>query len=491
MSSALLHGAAMDRASACAKRASRFWGTVAFRLALGYGLLAIASISVMSAVFYWGTVGVLARSTDAKLISVANRLAGHFTSRGADGLRQEIDQLLADGVDQDTEVYLFVAPNGRMMVGNISGWTTTTAPLDRLTDTKVLRYGRPSLSRLLPRLLPDGSILVVGRDMQDQREIEQLVWHALLVGGAVALLLAIGGALLFRRQIEHRVGAIRRTAREIEAGDLTRRIPISGVDDEFARLNHDINSMLDRIEHLMNGVRHVSNAIAHDLRTPLGRIRSRLEEALRSGGNTTHLAETGRFAIQQVDDLIQMLDNLLQIAEAESGARRQSFTPVRLAHVVSDVVELYDAAAEEAGIALLTEIRGDPLTLGDKNLLTSAVANLLDNALKYAGGGATVFVRAAREKDTVSIAIQDDGPGIPAAERPRVVERFYRLDRSRSLPGNGLGLSIVSAIASLHRGRLCLDDGAPGLIARIVMPRIEATPPKPILADALRLAADD
>jgi len=304
---------------------TRLWGNVAFRLALGYGLLAIGSMSVISAAFYIGTVGVLARGTDAKLLSISNRLAGHVESRGGDALRQEIQQLLADGIEQDTEVYLLIAPDGRISAGNIAGWTMKTAPLDRLTDLVVIRNGRASLSRLLPRLLPDGSILVVGRDMQDQREIEQLVWRALLAGGAVALLLAIGGALLFRRQLEHRVGAIRRTAREIEAGDLTRRIPISGVEDEFARLNRDINNMLDRIEHLMDGVRHVSNAIAHDLRTPLGRIRSRLEEALHPGNSMTQLAGTARFAIQQVDELIQMLDRLLQIAEAESGARRQSF----------------------------------------------------------------------------------------------------------------------------------------------------------------------
>src|ERR1700739_1798628 len=169
-----------------------------------------------------------------------------------------------------------------------------------------------------------------------------------------------------------------------------------------------------------------------------------------------------------------MLDTLLQIAEAEAGARRQSFTLVRLSEVVHDVVELYDAAAEETEITLVSEIGGAPLTLGDKNLLTSAVANLVDNALKYAGGGATVLVRAAGwERDTVSVLVQDDGPGIPVAERPRVVERFYRLDSSRSLPGNGLGLSIVTAVASLHRGTLCLQDGAPGLMARLILPRAE------------------
>jgi signal transduction histidine kinase len=454
---------------------TKFWDTVAFRLALGYGLLAIGSMSVIAAAFYFGTVGVLARSTDAKLISISKRLADHYETRGGEALRQEVQQLLVDGIEQDTEVYLLVAPDGRLVAGNIYGWTKKAAPLGSLTDLAVMRNGRPSLSRLLPQLLPDGSILVVGRDMQDQREIERLVWHALLAGGAVALLLAIGGALLFRSQLEHRVGAIRRTAREIEAGDLTQRIPISDVEDEFTRLNREINSMLDRIEHLMDGVRHVSNAIAHDLRTPLGRIRSRLEEALRCSDSTAQLPATAQFAIQQVDDLIQMLDKLLQIAEAESGARRQSFTLVPLGTVTSDVVELYDATAEAEGITLVTEMEGEPVTLGDKNLLTSALVNLIDNALKYAGSGATVRVRATQGRDTVSMVVQDDGPGIPLAERSRVIERFYRLDGSRNLPGNGLGLSIVAAIASLHWGKLYLEDAAPGLVAGIVLPRAETT----------------
>jgi len=467
------------------------WRNVAFRLALGYGALAVGSMSVISAVFYVGTVGVLARSIDAKLLSVSKRLADHFETRGDNGLRQEIQQLLDDGIDQDTEVYLLIGRDGHNIVGNIADWPKTRVPFDSFSDLAVTRNGRLSHSRLLPRLLPDGSILVVGRDMQDQREIEDLVWRALLGGGAVALLLAIGGALLFRRQLELRVGAIRRTAREIGAGDLSRRIPTAGVEDEFARLSGDINHMLDRIEHLMDGVRHVSNAIAHDLRTPLARIRSRLEEALHPDKSESQLVGTARFAIQQVDELIQMLEKLLQIAEAESGARRQSFAPVPLASVISGAVELYDAAAEAQGIALISEIIGQPMTLGDRHLLTNAVMNLIDNALKYAGSGARVRVRATEETDTVSLVVEDDGPGIPPAERSRVIDRFYRLDRSRSMPGNGLGLSIVTAIASLHWGQLYLSDAAPGLVARIVLPRVDvADLPSRDLAEMPVLAAE-
>jgi signal transduction histidine kinase len=221
--------------------------------------------------------------------------------------------------------------------------------------------------------------------LQDVQQTEQLVLRALVVGGAIAVLLAIGGAILFRQQLERRVAAVRRTALEIGAGDL-------------------------------------------------------------------------------------------QIAEAESGTRRQLFQPIRLKEIVTDVVELYDAAAEEKGIALVIDNHdGEPTTLGDKDLLASAAANLIDNALKYAGTTVTVRVRATEERNTVSLIVQDDGPGIPAEERAKVATRFYRLDRSRSLPGNGLGLPIVAAISHLHGGTLSLEGAGPGLIARIVLPSVHAT----------------
>jgi len=453
---------------------ARLLNTVAFRLAMGYGALVLGAVAVISAVLYFGTVGVLVPGIDAKLFAISKRLTTHFETRGKAALQQEIQQLLTDGIDQDTEVYLLLGPDGQKIVGNLSAWTSSEMPLDRLTDQRVTRYGRPSVSRLLPHELPNGATLVVGRDIEDVHEIEQLVLRALVIGGAVAVLLAIGGAVLFRGQLERRVAAIRRTVLEIEAGDLSRRIPVLDAEDEFTRLNHDINHMLDQIQHLMDGVREVSNAIAHDLRTPLGRIRSLLDEALRPGTTIEMVTETAGAAIRGIDELTIVFDKLLQIAEAESGTRRQSFEPIALKEIITGVVELYDATAEAEGIELVIDIDGEPTTLGDKDLLASATANLVDNALKYAGGSATVQVRATQERNTVSIVVQDSGLGIPAEERAKVITRFYRLDRSRSLPGNGLGLPIVAAISHLHSGTLSLDDAGPGLIARIVLPRVDA-----------------
>jgi signal transduction histidine kinase len=297
--------------------------------------------------------------------------------------------------------------------------------------------------------------------------------HALYAAAAVSLVLVVIGAWLFRHQIEQRIGGIRHTAYEIEAGNLGKRIQVSG-DDEFARLGVDINRMLDRIEQLMNGVRHVSNAIAHDLRTPLGRVRARLDEALRREKTVPALTDAARTAIDSIDDLILLLNKLLQIAEAESGMRAATFEPVDLSRIARDMVELYDAAAEEAGVRLTVASRGAVWAHGDHDLLASAVASLIDNALKYAGRGASVELTARVEAHAACVVVRDNGPGVPAAELPRLTERFYRLDRARHQPGNGLGLAIVSAIATLHGGALRLANAEPGLQATIRVPLARA-----------------
>jgi signal transduction histidine kinase len=447
----------------------RLTHSVAARLTLANGALLLAAIVVTSAVFYFGTVGVLARNVDAKIVSISNRLRNQYGNRPVADLVHEINQELTDGIDSDTEIFLVTSPSGQPVVGNLTTWPAGGIPMGRLINRELIRDGRPSSARLYVQPLLNGGLLYVGRDLSEQRAIRMLVVHALEAATAVSLVLVVIGAWLSRHQIERRVGGIRHTAREIESGHLERRIAVSG-DDEFARLGVDINRMLDRIEQLMSGVRHVSNAIAHDLRTPLGRVRARLDEALRRDATVPALTDAARSAIEGIDDLILLLNKLLQIAEAESGMRAESFERVDLSGIVRDMVELYDAAAEEAGVRFSVAGEGPVWAHGDHDLLATAVASLIDNALKYAGRGATVEVAARTDAQGASIVVRDDGPGVPAAELPRLAERFYRVDRARRLPGNGLGLAIVSAIAALHGGSLQLSNAEPGLRASILLP---------------------
>lgn len=446
----------------------RLGNSIAARLAMGNGALLVGLICVISGVFYFGTVGVLDRGMDGKISAISRRLLETYRNRPTEDLAREIDRELKDGIDSDTEIFLVTSASGQRVVGNLSQWPVAPAPLGRLLDLQVVRDGRPSFARLVVRPMPGGGLLYVGRDLSEQRAIRDLVLRALEAGAAVSLLLVVVGALLLRRLIESGIGAIRRTAHEIEAGNLDRRIVVSG-DDEFARLGVDINRMLDRIEQLMNGVRHVSNAIAHDLRTPLARIRARLDEALTREMTLPAVADAGRLAIEGIDDLILLLNKLLQIAEAESGMRPETFTRVDLSRIVRDMVELYDAAAEEAGITLSVSDAQPVWAKGDHDLLASAVASLIDNAIKYSGTGSQVKLSTVAAGDDVSIIVQDNGPGVPEEELPRLPDRFYRMDRARHQPGNGLGLSIVTAIASLHSGKLVLENAHPGLRASILL----------------------
>lgn len=447
---------------------TRILHSVAFRLALICGMLVVASTVLLSVVFYVSTVGALTREADSKISAVSQRFADDAEGRGLQSLVNRIEETLNDGVDSDTEICLLVDPVGRKLAGNISAWTDGTVPMDQVIDHDVVRLGRPSVGRLRLHRLSNGALLVVGRDMTDLNQIGRLVGEAITLGALLAMLLGLGGTLLLRRQIERRIGAIRRTASEIEMGDLSRRIPLSNESDEFDRLSADINRMLDRIERLMEGVRHVSNTIAHNLRTPLGRVRGHLHEALQGRPQVQDLTLAGNFAIDEIDGLIVVLDKSLQIAEAESGTRRRPFEPVSLREVVTGLLELYDAAAEHQGVALLAHIEGEPFVLGDKDLLASILANLLDNALNYAGSPARIEVRVVQGLTNMDLIVQDNGPGIPKDERLKVQQRFYRLDRQKE--GTGLGLSIVAAFTQLHGGELHLEDAEPGLRVRIVLP---------------------
>lgn len=444
--------------------------SIAARLAASYGLLVMFAVSILSAVFYLSTVGVLERDTDRKLSAIAERLFEAYDENTPSAMLGTIAAELTDGVNSDKEVLVLLAPDGRVLAGNRDKWRKFDFEQNHLHTVRIKRSDQHTMVRFVWRKFGDGNRLVVAYDMQELMAIRQLVRQALLVGALFALGLVFGGTIYFRQRLEHRIGEIRRVTREVEGGDLSRRMPVLG-DDEFGRLAADINQMLERIEHLMDGVRNVSNSIAHDLRTPLTRLRGQLDDALRHAASAADLRETIAGATVGIDDLIVLFDKLLQIAESESGMRGRGFTTIELNCIAEDMVDLYEAAAEEQGATLVLSTRDGKPTLGDHDLLANALASLIDNALRYAGHGARIDVSVHADAETVSLSVRDDGPGIPDEDLPHVTERFYRVDRSRSMPGNGLGLSIVSAIATLHDGHLELADGSPGLLARLVLPR--------------------
>ena len=451
----------------------RWWTSIAFRQALIYAALVVLTMTVLLAVFYQQTVGVWQQRIDRQIDATTQRLVDYFEHKGAAALATHITGLLGDGIDSDTEVYTLVDPAGHKVVGNLALEPDILAPTRDIVEHRVVRAGRSSQSRLRITHLGDGGVLVVGRDMQDQRELDRLVRRASLLSALVTLLMAVAGALFLRRQLEQRISAIRQTAVRIERGDLAQRVPISQQQDEFARLSRDINAMLDRIHALMEGVRHVSNTIAHNIRTPLSRILARLRTAQAERPQAAGLPEAVAFAIAEIEDLNVVFDKLLQIAEVESGARRQGFGPVSLNAIAINVLELYDAVAEAKGVTLTHTLDADPVTAGDGDLLANAMANLLDNAIKYTDGGGAIHVDTRRGAAAVTISVRDNGPGIPQTERSRVGTRFHRLDRN--VPGWGLGLASVIAIARLHGGDLQLADANPGLIARLVLPAFDGS----------------
>lgn len=447
-----------------------FRHSVVFRMAAGYGLLLLLSVAMISTVFYIATAGLLRRNIDEQLRSTSRHLVQLEQQQGLGALALQVHGLLTDNQDSDTEIYLLLDAGGHKLIGNLTSWPSMATSGDGLRQLDVRRLGLPSSSRVLSQRFADGSVLLVGRDMQDVRELEHMILVALALGGILAVMLAGGGAVLFRAQLQHQLKAIHRTTTDIAAGRLDRRVAMGGSRDEFAVVAGDINDMLDEIQRLMETSRSVSNAIAHDLRTPLGRVRAALEQALRAPSAEQRLPQGAQYAIDEIDGLITVLDKLLLIAEAESGVRRQSFEPLVLRGLLEDMVELYQPAAEAASIDLRCVIHGEPSVLADRHLLAGVLANLLDNAFKYAGTGARVALDAEQHGEQVTISVRDDGPGMPPAALSRATERFFRVDASRHQRGNGLGLSIVAAVVALHRGQLALANTSPGLMVSITLP---------------------
>lgn len=439
------------------------------RLGIVYALIFGASALALIGYLWWATAGLLTRQVDAGIRADVVNLAERWREGGLTELRDTIMDRLGRGAQPDA-LYLLADPLLRPIVGNLSAWPLGVDKAGAVYELPVMRGNQASLARVWRYDLPDGFHLLVGRDMQTRASLRNLVADALLWAALLAILLGIAGALLIRSLFRRLLLRVADTAAAIEAGDLTQRVRLSGRDDELDRLAAIINSMLDRIGHLMGGVRAVSDNIAHDLRTPVTRARARLEDAAMHAQTMEELRAAIDRAVADLDGITTVFEALLRIAEIEAGARRVAFTVFDVAPLLLGLAELYEPAAEARALHLHAAMAGPLPMLGDAALVQQALANLLDNAVKFSPPGGTVRIWGELREGRLRLGVDDEGPGIPAGDRAHAAERFFRGETARQTPGFGLGLALARAVTGLHGGALLLEDRAPGLRAVLDLP---------------------
>jgi signal transduction histidine kinase len=447
--------------------------THAFRLAALYFLVFAASVLGVLLFVYLTSADFVERQTEATLDAEITGLAEQYAQRGLSGLVQIVAARSA-GDRGDAMVYLVTDREGKPLAGNIDAWpaglSTHSVWLSFVLERKAGgRVEAPARGRLFT--IPGGYRLLVGRDISDAAAFRSQVRTTLMWAGLIALGLGLIGGTVMSRNMLRRVEQVNRTSERVMSGNLSDRVPLNGGSDEFDQLAANLNRMLDQIERLMTAMREVTDDVAHDLKTPLSRLRSRLELALGDPSDAATQNEAIRAAIGEADHLLATFNALLSIAELESGARGGQGGPVDLSEVALSVAELYQPVAEEKGFTLAVATEPGAMILGDRHLLSQALANLLDNALKYAGVG-ELEIRVSRRDGQAILEVADRGPGIAEGDRHAVLDRFVRLEPSRNTPGNGLGLSLVRAIVRRHGGTVALEDNRPGLRARLVFPTL-------------------
>lgn len=444
--------------------------TSTFRLAAIYLVVFTVSIAAVLGYVYWNTVVLLRNQTDDTIGAEVQGLAEQYRQRGLSGLVEVIRERSKGNTGS---IYLFTNFVGRRMAGNLDSLPSGAVGKDGWME---FNYGARKAGHLEKHVarayhlqLAGGSILVVGRDIEERREFARLIRLALFWSLAVAALFGVGGSFLMSRNFLRRIDSISATSRTIMAGDLSERMPVSGTGDELDRLSTSLNAMLDQIERLMDGMKEVSSNIAHDLRTPLTRMRAQVESALRKK-DPAQRQQALENTLVQIDQLLATFNALLSIAKAEAGESRSGFAMVDLNELIGEMAELYEPIIEDKGGELIVEAAPDLQMMADRQLIAQLLTNLIDNILKY-GVGETgkpvVEIKASAQDKTITLIVADRGPGIAEKDRERVTERFVRLEKSRSAPGNGLGLSLVKGVVQLHKGKLMLEDNNPGL--KVVM----------------------
>ncbi len=451
--------------------------TTAFKLSAIY----IAVFSAFSVFF----IVYIAYSTNVLLNSqvrdtIAAELLGLSDQYRAGGLPAVVNTIDQRAHQPGASLYMVTDVSGRILAGNVAEVSDDLINRAGVTPiiVKYRRYpGDPSDRNAMVQVvrLPSGFRLLVGRDIGEREEFRDIIGGAL----AWALVLMIGLAALswvfVSRRVLKRIDSVSATSRRIMDGDLSGRLEMAGTGDEFDRLADSLNAMLDRIEHLLYGLKDVSDNIAHDLKTPLSRLRNRVEAALAGPADTARYRAALEATIEESDALIKTFNALLMIARVEAGSPDGAMQEVDASAIVRDVAELYEPAAEEKGVELTVDAPEPIMFKASRELLSQAVANLVDNAIKYGAccdGSEPLKIRvaAARQGNDLVLTVADNGPGVPEADRDRVLQRFVRLEKSRSEPGSGLGLSLVAAVVHLHHGRIELGDGNPGLVVTMRLP---------------------
>jgi signal transduction histidine kinase len=466
---------------------AKLFRATAFRLTLVYLLVFVVFAASLLGYFALNTRRLITEQITA---TVNTEISGLSEQYSQGGIRRLVIVVDLRSRRPGSSLYLVTTATGEGLAGNVGSLEPGVLDHPGWLETNYRRLEAPEGNehRALVEVvqLPGGFRLLVGRDLEERERLFGIIANAGQWSLALVIVLGLAGGFFVSRRVLSRIDAMTATAQTIMAGDLAGRLPVAGTGDELDRLADHLNAMLERIEALMRGLKEVSDNIAHDLKTPLTRLRNRCEEALRGDTGVAAYRAALEATIAESDDLIRTFDALLMIARAESGQARDNMTEFDAAKIVRDVGELYEPLADENGLALKVEAPSAAPVRGNRELVSQALANLIDNAIKYAkpngamngemnnaanGVPAEIVVTADNEGDRIMLTVADRGPGIPEADRGRVVERFVRLEQSRSAPGSGLGLSLAAAVARLHGGELKLEDNHPGLRSIIALPR--------------------
>jgi signal transduction histidine kinase len=445
--------------------------TTTFLLTLRYMVLLFVSVSIVVGVINWSAVGYFEQEADATIRAEVRGLREQFNESGPERLAQVIDARIRANPEGDA-IYLLADAELRKIIGNLDLWPQLTAAGESVVTFDNIDANGDKIPARAQLFMPNNNLrLLVGRNVRALDQLGRLFDRTLFWALGVTMALAFIGGLFMSGNVLRRVNEINATSRQIMQGDLAQRINTSGTGDEFDELARNLNAMLDQIESLMGSIQHISDNIAHDLRTPLTRLRNRLEDLRRDATDADEQAEIDA-CLDDADDLLSTFSSLLRIARIESGTYESNLAAVDLGKSARDAYELYKALADEKSIILSCDAPGVHEVRGDRNLIFQALTNLLDNAIKYTPQGGAVGITVAKTPEHVTLTVTDSGPGIPEEMREKVLQRLFRLDKSRSKPGAGLGLSLVQAIALRHQAKLVLEDNAPGLHIGLVFAAI-------------------